>query len=307
MLLPALNSQPSTEYLPLSADTQRKYRQELEHYMLSFRFRPDMPFYSRQVGRLLAILGAHEAACQFFDLSIALERGPAINGYTKEFFRQQQIPFDDDRHTQNEIIGSFIVISELSPQDALLLRLMDSMDIEQSKRGEFRSEFYQLARRYQPQKQALLSAPEKSTTSETKQKRRQLVDWRSIELPPGLKWPSRTYSEAAKLGVSILEHLEMEWKDLIAAGVGTRQIVEALDHTTIIGIRNFVYGAADKKRRTIPAHLLPLTKSQALDRALQEDPSILDRDYRVLQTLGSRMKRAGETKNHQKILTATPR
>ena len=197
--------------------------------------------------------------------------------------------------------ASFIMIDELFTHEQLFTGLMDGLDIATSRREEFLSEFQKMAARYRKPR----SAPRRSvkaTASAPKQKKnaRPPADLSKINLPAGLKWPSRTYAEAAKKGVSILDHLEKEWKELIAAGIATRHVVETFDDTTLTGIENYLYGKSnkrpDKADRVIPAELLPLTKKQALDRAIMQDPTIVLTDMRVARTLGRRAARDSERK-----------
>ena len=296
MPLPALISPSSTDFQPLSIGEHIEYRRELKKSMLSFKLRPHVPSSSKDIGRLFSVLGVYEVACLFFEFSDMIARHSESNELALSFFTRKLKPFTDEYFNEKEIIGSFVVISNPSPQDVILIRLMDSMEVAASRREEFKSEFRQLARRYMSQDQNLLAAPTTAANKEQQKSKRQPLDWQAIELPDGLKWPSRSYADAAKLGISIIEHLETEWKDLIAAGIATRHVVESIDKSTLTGIENYRH-AKPKKRlekadRVIPSHLVPLTKKQALDRAILQNPIIALTDPRVARTLGGRAIRA---------------
>lgn len=78
------------------------------------------------------------------------------------------------------------------------------------------------------------------------------------ELPPDLKWPTRTFSQAAKEGKSFIEFMEEEWSALIARGFGERRFINIVDPSAADGLSNFTArNPLTGSRKELPEHLRP--------------------------------------------------
>jgi hypothetical protein len=114
------------------------------------------------------------------------------------------------------------------------------------------------------------------------------------DLPPGLSWPTETYSQARKREVNpvknIIEFLEdpKGWLPLIQRGLVTRMTLRLCDMSAERGLVNYL---RDKKRH-LPAHLTIPGKSDLIDREKEAYPNRWDRPVRLEQALIRRKQRS---------------
>lgn len=84
-------------------------------------------------------------------------------------------------------------------------------------------------------------------------------------LPPGMAWPTETYSYAHReYGWDIECFLKKRWKALIAAGVVTRPVLREIDPSCEKAIANYLTTG-----RRLPQDLHVPTKRELTDRALK--------------------------------------
>jgi hypothetical protein len=102
------------------------------------------------------------------------------------------------------------------------------------------------------------------------------------ELPPGLHWPTETYSgspEAKKSrsreGGGIVAYLDRVWLPLLNAGVATRRVLEIVDPSAITGIVNFTKARPRTgQRRQLPTRLHFPTLKETNDALLASSPDL---------------------------------
>lgn len=81
-------------------------------------------------------------------------------------------------------------------------------------------------------------------------------------LPPGMAWPTETYSEARrKYGWDIVRFLEERWQPLIAARIVTRPVLRQRDPSADTAIANYLRGG----KRSLPPGLQIPTKQELND------------------------------------------
>ena len=102
MPLPAIASH---YYLPLSSERRRDCEQDLARTIAMFRLMPTTPSYARKVGGLLAELGNHEVACQFFQFAGLMERSDSINHNLVDAFVRYAIPYVNDNSIRDALSG----------------------------------------------------------------------------------------------------------------------------------------------------------------------------------------------------------
>ena len=117
------------------------------------------------------------------------------------------------------------------------------------------------------------------------------------DLPPGLSWPTETYSQARKREVSpvknVIEFLEdpKGWLPLIQRGLVTRMILRQCDISAEQGLVNYLRD----KTRHLPAHLTIPGKSDLIDREAEAYPNRWDRSVRLEQALIRRKQRSSQS------------
>lgn len=98
-------------------------------------------------------------------------------------------------------------------------------------------------------------------------------------LPPGMAWPTETYSYAHReYGWDIVKFLDERWKALIAAGVVTRPVLRERDPSAERAVANYLRGG----QRSLPPQLHIPTKAELNDKIL-ENPEVLREANRVRQ------------------------
>jgi hypothetical protein len=102
------------------------------------------------------------------------------------------------------------------------------------------------------------------------------------ELPPGLHWPTETYSGSPEAKNSrsqeaggIVAFLDRVWLPLLIAGVATRRILEIVDPSAITAIANFTKtNPRTAERRELPSRLHFPTLKEINDTLLASAPDI---------------------------------